>query len=274
MAGRIELKTSDLYHKNKRNLMLLCSAIIVVALAGPGPQIKIPGFGEDVKLSTPMAFAVAMVAVFYFFWQFFVDWRTARALNSDSLSKTSPEDLDAALAEMFDSIKTTSANVLGQLKAVNAVTGTFARLDEIMTVDMVEKSQAVVELWQGPHGTAHASDTGRPLEALLRQNFSEEVIAQFKYLRQDMTRLETQMIEIQQNIGPVLSGIDQNTEELQRAMTEQVRQLRSLSKTISGTQRVNFWLDISICSALPLLSLLCTAIVFWRPGWTWPCAVI
>jgi hypothetical protein len=274
MTGRIELKTSDLYHKNKRNLMLLCSAVIVVALAGPGPQIKIPGFGEDVKLSTPMAFAVAMLAVAYFFWQFFVDWRTARALNSESLTDGQSANLDMSIGFMFDAISSTGADVVGQLRAVSSVTGTFSHLRQIMDVDVDGASGNVVELWQGLHGKEHLGESGNLAEIALRQNFVAEVLDQFKRLRHELSRLETQMIEIQANITPVLSDIGKHIGEISQNTQTLVHQHRTLSKAISGTQRANFWLDIGICSALSLVSLIATIIIVVRPGWTWLCNVI
>lgn len=117
----IELKTSDLYHRHKRNLILFSSATIALAFADRTRGLKIPGL--DVSLSPGPAFAMLFLAVFYSAMQYLTEFRAVSARNAEGWAHLQVDQIDAAFKTQAEQINHSVARVISHDDRLNQAIG-------------------------------------------------------------------------------------------------------------------------------------------------------
>lgn len=123
--ARIELRTSELYHRHKRNLVFASSVAIVLAASRPAENVKIIGMGES---SIPAAFAYAFIAsaIIYFAMQFYAEFLVVRARNVEFAARKSDASLDAAFSKYAKQLSELREAAVTQLSWMNDVERSIA----------------------------------------------------------------------------------------------------------------------------------------------------
>src|SRR3569623_356619 len=142
-ADVVEIKTTDQYHRAKRNLLALCSAIIGSAVAASSESIKVPARGEGVTISAPVGLLFACVAACYFFSQFYVEWNTTNALNSETLRDRPIDGIKKAILERLQRLDDGAAALEAQCGALSVIAHSL--IDAQATVKRI-KSESVQDV--------------------------------------------------------------------------------------------------------------------------------
>lgn len=121
-ARPIELKTSELFHRHKRNLMLACSITIVLALTKAQDGVVIPGT-SDAAIPTQAAFAFLLLSVIYLGAEFYTEYFVIRARNSSAVADLNNDELDLAFARHAQALQTASSTIEDTTSALAAAAG-------------------------------------------------------------------------------------------------------------------------------------------------------
>jgi hypothetical protein len=93
------------FEEKKRNLLVASALGIVIKLAAPTSEIKVPGLGAEVSISSVWAYAFLFLAILYFFVQFYLSLQIVISSNSVAVERGQYYNIEEAIMASKESIK-------------------------------------------------------------------------------------------------------------------------------------------------------------------------
>ncbi|WP_334656658.1 hypothetical protein [Sphingomonas panaciterrae] len=273
--SKVELSLSETFHKHKRNLILLCSAVIVLWLASPS-KLKPPFVGAEVDLPSRTAFILLALALIYMFVQYFIEYRTMLARNSSRFAGESVKTVDELVDEHIHDMTgwLDASELRGRINVNRSLEDIYTGLspDYIskMTEQFVNDYKNVLDENASNYRSrwGHASDMG------YMQNVEQHLKDMSRHIADAMRKANEARDRAVNELTRRMNEIDINQDKIMNKLTEYsdtyrdvARSLRVLSSNIGSAQKIGFrWIDghlVMVVAAVSLIACLAGA-TGWR----------
>lgn len=250
----VELATTDLYQRRKRNLLLFYSAVIVVALSQPKDEIPIPFLGGNVTLPVTFAFAICVLTVGYFLWEFYTDWETARRRNAEVISELDRDGQRDVAAELH------------QLVSVQSYKLRLA-VYQIRSLIRSIEDPALRSTWQRRFSDAYEQARKERLETegsgsglVWRGARSRKASSEYSRIlsEKQLAMVDSVGSNIERDLGRTGAALGQLARELPkwRQSSDQLRKSYvQLHESVSKLQQTNFYIDWAIANLMSAVAV-------------------
>lgn len=276
---KVELTLSESFHKHKRNLLLLCSAITVLRLASP-TKLKLPFVSTDVDLPARIAFALLGISLIYMFSQYFIEYRTMLARHSSSVIDSPNDTVDEMISGHLRQMTGWVNTIYDQIDVNNHVQRLGATLSNQKIVDEIDDGLKRLNHLLTDRN-AYRRDEGLPSYDDTHADDPRHMMAQFEHVTKDtLTRDQRTKDAFISEVRDRLQNVERSQALIQDKLSEYssrygdvARQFKKLSKSINAAQRVGFTIiDGIFVHAFAAGALV--ASVTGVAGWWLPLAVV
>ena len=101
-AGTIELSLPDSFDKKKRNLLLVSAFLIILNASNANDTVKIPGL--DLSVDAPTALIFAALVSCYCCFEFWVEHKMAKVLNSQFVAPASRGEIESKINQTLSNL--------------------------------------------------------------------------------------------------------------------------------------------------------------------------
>jgi hypothetical protein len=244
---KIELSLTESFAKHKRNLLFVCSIVLVLAAASPN-MVKIPGLSTGTGIDpiegipTSLAYFLLGCTLVYLFLSYGVELLAARALNLDGVAR--------------DGIGTVNDRIVASVQPVGERYGQmFIDMDNIKIVLNEANSQIsssnLFEFLEEMSGkfeeiSLSMSDFPMPYDLSVASNV-QSLRDQVIIVREDVRSLHNTMSQYEAHASSVSSSFvsfkqawDKKSKVLSRTIDDLNGKLNRISGNISRSQRFGF----------------------------------
>lgn len=266
LAGdRIELSLTESFAKHKRNVLLICSVIVILAVAGPD-KVKIPFSGTDEGVPAAVAYFLLMSALVYFFSTYWIELMAVQARN---LEATAGEGggLGERLTAALDKVAFEAEQMRGFFPGLKEMNKRYSEtIASTNLYSIVESSKSsALELEQKLKSIR---------EVVLKDDFLSISVSHMDVIISSMNELNANISNTAQTMVQLKSDNGNQIDTIQSQHKVVLRQIKSIGKDvrdltgklekvssrISRSQRIGFsTLERAIPVGLSLIALVICA---------------
>jgi len=271
----VELSLSETFHKHKRNLVLLCSAVTVLRIASPA-KLKLPFVGAEVDLPSSIAFILLSLALIYMFSQYYIEYRTMIARHSSEIvgapKKTVDEVIDSHLQDMESWVSVPDNREALKIregfehmapdKHKETIDHIFNDYLNIIKSSLLANGQdhrgRTIPITVGDK--AHIAEV---FEAIIKERFDKALAQHYNSIKgyHDAIVVKIDNIELSQAL------VTDRLTEYSKTYREVAKSFKTLASSIGAAQRIGFkWIDgylVIAFAALALVSCVTGALGWW-----------
>lgn len=259
--ANVELSLSETFHKHKRNLVLLCSAITILRIASPD-KLKLPFVGADVDLPSSVAFVLLALALIYMFSQYYIEYKTMLARHSsvvvENSNRTVDEVINRHLAIMegwIDSIKLSGTNENSTKVVASINSDQLSAIVEKYKIDIDHSLAKGFAERRDLQGAVAASDSDVRINKAIDQlkgHFDSSIKRSTDTVIGALGSLDYHI----QALAPYQASLEEKLSQYNATYQQIASDFKKLSSSIGSAQRVGFrWIDGYLVIAFALLSL-------------------
>jgi len=255
--------TAAAFDERKRNLLVASAIGVVIRMASPSKEIKIPGLGTEVSIASGTAYLFLALAIAYFLAQFYLALQVTISTNSALLERGSSfgeiqerinEDKQA-IDVHYQSIASAVRYIeVGEIQGLSGERDLFEDDLRNRFSEMREEIKQATLNWSQPviiDGVQHLGPEG--IVPLIGEKIEGSYANMIDFKKYHTARL----IDAQTKIHDQLSGVKTALEKAKAAADEAAvvqrrmeRRLRQLSGNINIIQRFGFraldqWMPIA-----------------------------
>jgi hypothetical protein len=240
--------------------MISATTLIAISLANP-KKVNIPGLGADVSLPAWLAYIGLWLAMSYFAWEYFAEWRFVRRLNSqgnESLRAESEAAMLNGMSFQIDSVQKQMedhANIL--LSFRNEFDSNWERtLREYyqnLALNATNELIQQVRIKEIAAGT-NIADLRDMISDIISIEFGRR-IAQFRAEWDSTKRVISDNTEMIQNQLPKINAL---FSELNRSLKGAKTSYSTISRSINGNLR---WMFLIRYTAIPAIMFVCGTLI-------------
>lgn len=244
-SDQVELSLTESFAKHKRNVLLVCSAIVILAVAG-SDKVKIPFSGTEEGVPAAVAYFLLGAALIYFFSTFWIELLAVQARNLDATAGDGG-GFGERLTTALRSVVSEAERVKGLIESIKGQHDRYCEaVGNVELPEILEKSRLM------------ATEVEQEIKSIrvnvLKDDFTGMTLPQIDIMIKAMNDLSANITITTANIfrikksgDEIISGISSNQKsslELLSSIESDIRTLtlkfEKISSRISRSQRIGF----------------------------------